>query len=56
MKRTVRRVKGTMILSRILADLLHLHLIHIPRAVGRIRLTRERINCLNGIWRSSSLM
>lgn len=56
MKRTVSRVKGTMILSRILADLLHLHLIHMPSAVGRIKLIREKISCLNGIWRLSELM
>ena len=41
-----------MIFSMILAASTHLHLIHIPRAVGRINITKDDTSSLNGIFKS----
>ena len=52
MKRTVSRVKGTMIFFMIFSALGHLHLTHMPRAVGRINIIREENSSLKGITKS----
>ena len=52
MKSTVRRVKGTMILSMSLAARAQRQRTHMPSAVGRISISSETISSLKGITSS----